>query len=135
MIKKFTLKNMIILCIALLTDVQIVARTLHAEAGGEPVIGIIAVGGVIGNRAVIKNASPKKICLARKQFSCWNQGILKRPKATKKYLLCIVIARKVVKGEIRNHFTHYYAHKKCKPKWAKDLKNVTVIGDHTFGTI
>lgn len=55
-----------------LTDTQTVAVTLWGEARSEPVDGRIAVGQVIRNRAVARKQTMKVVCLAAKQFSCWN---------------------------------------------------------------
>jgi len=48
------------------------ACTLIGEARGEPIEGQIGVGFVIRNRAIADKKSYRDICLAPKQFSCWN---------------------------------------------------------------
>lgn len=55
-----------------LSDLQILALTIYGEARGEPIEGQIAVGCVIRNRTNGKGFS--QICLAPKQFSCWNKS-------------------------------------------------------------
>lgn len=52
---------------------DVLALTLHHEAGGEPLDGIIAVGCVIRNRQDWGKwgSTIQKVCLGRKQFSCW----------------------------------------------------------------
>lgn len=61
---------------AALSDFQAFWLTLEAEAGGEPVEGQIAVASVIRNRVGKRfGDSYKAVCLAPKQFSCWNDGL------------------------------------------------------------
>jgi len=49
--------------------------TLWAECRGEPIEGQVAVAAVIRNRVGKRfGASYKAVCLAPKQFSCWNPG-------------------------------------------------------------
>ncbi len=52
----------------------IVADTLFCECRGEPASGRMAVASVIWNRSKNKGISQEAVCLARKQFSCWNKG-------------------------------------------------------------
>lgn len=118
-----------------LSDVQVISRTLYAEAGGEGERGIVAVAGVISNRSKLQRKSLRAVCLQRKQFSCWNGGTIPRPKMNKTYAQCIVLAQRLTKQPQPSRFTHYYAHRVCNPRWAAELKNKTVIGNHTFGTI
>lgn len=59
------------------SDQDIVARTLWAEARSQGILGMVAVACVIQNRA--KNPGwwghdLRGVCLARMQFSCWNQN-------------------------------------------------------------
>lgn len=53
-------------------DLNYLFCTLFGEARGEPIEGIIAVANVIKNRAYAAQKVYKEICLAPKQFSCWN---------------------------------------------------------------
>lgn len=121
--------------VIILNDLSIVSRTLYAEAGGEPIEGIIAVAGVIGNRSALDMKTPRQTCLKRRAFSCWNKGVIKKPKSTARYQFCIKLAKMLIDGKIRNCFTHYYAYKSCRPSWDVDLKNKTIIGNHLFGVI
>lgn len=72
--------------LAALDDRQTLALTMWAEARGvprdghSPIEGLVAVGCVVRNRRArfarwrASDASYKAICLAPKQFSCWNPG-------------------------------------------------------------
>lgn len=64
-------------------NLDIMAKTLWAEARGEPEEGMLAVGWVIRNRAersgyagslVGSNGAVSAVCLAPWQFSCWNKN-------------------------------------------------------------
>jgi len=57
----------------MLSEFLIIAATLMAEAGGEPLQGKEAVASVIINR-VTPMQSAAGVCLAPYQFSCWNAG-------------------------------------------------------------
>lgn len=60
---------------AALSDFNAFWLTLEAEAGGEPIEGQVAVASVIRNRVGKRfGDSYKAVCLAPKQFSCWNPG-------------------------------------------------------------
>src|SRR5262245_17380118 len=54
--------------------VLIVAATVYGEARGEPVEGQIAVAQVINLRSAKRDITFQQVCLAPKQFSCWNEG-------------------------------------------------------------
>lgn len=57
-------------------ELSVPVMTLIAEAGGEPdrVTAMQAVANVIRNRAKYRNQSFEQVCLAKWQFSCWNEG-------------------------------------------------------------
>ena len=56
-----------------LTEEQkIVAMTILGEARGEGEEGMYAVACVIAQRSIAWKRTPKQICFADKQFSCWN---------------------------------------------------------------
>jgi hypothetical protein len=56
------------------TDHDYLSCTLIGEARSESIEGIIAVGNVIKNRALVNGRNFKDICLAPLQFSCWNDN-------------------------------------------------------------
>ncbi len=51
---------------------QIIALTLLAEARGEGIEGMEAVAMVIKQRMANRKQTASQVCLAPKQFSCWN---------------------------------------------------------------
>jgi len=53
-------------------DLGVVHKTLIAEAGGEGIEGMVAVGNVIRNRAKARGLTVEQVCLQPWQFSCWN---------------------------------------------------------------
>lgn len=56
-----------------LSDFDALWLTIYGEARGEPVEGQIAVASVIRNRVGRRwGGSLRAVCLAPKQFSCWN---------------------------------------------------------------
>lgn len=128
--------------------VSIVARTIWGEARGEGERGMRAVACVIANRVNIRRGgldNPAAICLARKQFSCWNAddpnlGLLERamrePDAA--YMTAAALARSVVArdlGDITGGATHYFATTlRRRPPWALGHEPCARIGNHEFYT-
>ena len=135
---------------------EVIAFTLWGEARGEPEEGIIAVASVIYNRtrAYLKHhedvwpaEAMKEVCLAHKQFSCWNSTVLpsnpndlyiefnqEGPIAENpKWIFCYDLAGKMVNGtfEITNDAVQYYA-SYCKPYWVSSFTVVCQIGKHIF---
>jgi spore germination cell wall hydrolase CwlJ-like protein len=114
------------------SQTEVVAATLIMEAGGEGRQGMEAVREVIANRA--KNKSEIIVCLAPKQFSCWNgiavgTGIDKARKHPRWEL-----ALKIAKAAPTNHTkgsTHYHT-TKVSPSWAKKLAQTVKIKNHIF---
>lgn len=115
-----------------ISQTEVVAATLIMEAGGEGREGMEAVREVIANRA--KNKSEMIVCLAPKQFSCWN-GIavgtgIEKAKRHKNWALALEIAR----GKVTNHTrgaTHYHT-TKVSPSWSKKLAQTVKIKNHIF---
>lgn len=56
-----------------MTD-RYLACTLIGEARGEPIDGQVGVASAIRNRAIAARKPYKDICLAKNQFSCWNNN-------------------------------------------------------------
>lgn len=144
---------------AALSDTDILTLTLFGECRGEPIDGQIAVGQVIRNRVRIdigKDGKPdwwgegyRGVCLAPKQFSCWNDGdptqatlILETSRmrngqesvqpTVMKQLQWIAdgITRGVVNDDLRGA-THYHA-ESVSPSWAKAMIVVARKGHHIF---
>ena len=121
-------------------EVFIAAATICAEAGGEPFAGQVMVGETIANRAIQSCASVRDICLAPKQYSCWNnRGTMEiRMRTMRKHPAwndCLMIAKGICQPAYTpvSPVTHFYAPKRCKkPSWAKRMRLVAVFGNHRF---
>ena len=111
---------------------EIVAATLILEAGGEADSrAMAAVREVIANRA--KNKTELAVCLAPKQFSCWNKIPVERgieiAKRHPKWSYALALVNQ--KTNYTSGATHYHA-QKVSPSWAKKLAKTVQIGHHIF---
>jgi len=105
-----------------LSPIEIVALTLIGESRGEPIEGQVAVGNIIRNRFHNSktNQSYTDVCLAPKQFSCWNQD-------DPNYPVLMEISQKMVAGQVIDN--PYY--RQCL--WvASGIVNWNIL-DNTFG--
>ena len=113
------------------------AQNIYHESRGESSWGQIAVANVVRNR-VASEHYPNTICEVvwqPKQFSWTDDGISDEPKNRKALLKAVwfnLISSMMDKSK---GATHYYAHNKVDPFWAKVMVVTTVIGNHTFGYI
>jgi N-acetylmuramoyl-L-alanine amidase len=138
-----------------LSDTQCLAVTLYGEARGESVEGRIAVGAVVRNRVAAQQKSVRMICLADRQFSCWNRDessnhqrvlgagerllIPDQPLRDPLLRECLFLAEGIVRGALTDNTdgaTHYVTTKLYEsdraPAWVHKLKTTVVIGQHTF---
>ena len=131
-----------------MTPVAVAAYTLWGEARGEPISGILAVAGVIYTRVMydaFKSDDPNidldtripKICLAPKQFSCWQDGAFTQELpdiSSFKWQVCQAIATEFYHGfNPLTNATHYYAlSMKVAPEWAKGMDYIGVFGHQIF---
>ena len=116
---------------------KVVAITILAEARGEGDKGRGAVAAVIAQRAIDRKQTWQKVCLAKWQFSCWNDKkisdldhLLDVPQAK----MAIYLAKnmhRIDRSKIGNA-NHYYADYIKAPYWAKGEKPVAKIGRHIF---
>lgn len=126
------------------TDIDILARTIHGEARGEPLEGKIAVANVVMNRLKAnKWFSGKTIaetCLLKSQFSCWLRGDPNR-KIIDDVTLddinfqdAMYVALGVVKGYLKDNTrgSSHYCVDTITPDWAEDQIPVAHIGKHKF---
>jgi len=60
--------------ISKVSDKIILALTIYGESRGESIEGQISVGCVIRNRVMGEKKTYRDICLADRQFSCWNKN-------------------------------------------------------------
>jgi hypothetical protein len=117
---------------------EVVAKTLYLEAGNQSTLGKEAVAAVIWNRANGKKNKFIQVCLAKKQFSCWNY---RKPNQIKikdnlSYRICKVIAHEMILGIYKPPYglelvTHYHE-KNVKPNWRCHKFFLRRIEDHFF---
>lgn len=125
--------------------VDILTKTLWAEARGEGHEGMVAVGWVIRNRAAQPGWWGKcieSVCLKPYQFSCWNAddpnaAYLRGSKVipAREYALAHAAAVEALEGNTDPTLgaTHYYSTSMRKPpKWAASGEKTTQIGRHIF---
>lgn len=129
-----------------MSDRDLLALTLQAEAGGEGMEGLIAAGSVIRNRAESGKYGKgiRGVIMKPGQFSAWN-GVtgyaggkgaidMSNLKVSKKALAA---ADSILSGNYKDKTggaTHYYNPSVASPKWGpKDKKTWTTIGNHIFG--
>ena len=134
--------------------IDILARTVWAEARGEGQHGMEAVAAVILNRLTISKQSGGfwwgndivSICKAPWQFSCWNPGDPNLPKLQRvdsrdaEFASAQRIARRAINGFLDDPTvdvntgigaTHYH-HRAMQPRWAKGSRPISSIGNHVF---
>jgi N-acetylmuramoyl-L-alanine amidase len=125
-------------------DLTVLAKTLYGEARGEGQAGLEAVAHVILNRSKRRGKSIADICLAPKQFSCWNESDPNKKKLealrietdpeSPAYLRCIATAAGVLAGDIvdRSGGADHYHASDISPSWARDMDLTGIIGHHKF---
>lgn len=110
----------------------VVALTLYHEARGEGEEGLRMVASVIWNRAKGDPRRLRSVCLAPKQFSCWNDGHPGDP-TEQVYDLCLKIAGEMVRGEFvpATDADHYHADY-VNPAWSGSMNFRKQVGRHLF---
>jgi spore germination cell wall hydrolase CwlJ-like protein len=93
-------------------EVYVMALTIYGEAAGEPLTGKIAVGNVILNRVNHKKRwgdNVIDVCLAREQFSCFNdtdvnlsklQMLYKKDVTNAAFAACVGVSRLLLDGKL-----------------------------------
>jgi len=120
-------------------EAEVIALTLLGEARGEGKAGMYAVACVIKQRSINRNLSLKRICLERKQFSCWNGKSIRslRPLlhgANAPYAMRIA-RHLAAEGTLDlgwNHHADHYCTIRTKPYWAKGKRTTHTRGNHKF---
>lgn len=124
--------------------VDTLARTLWGEARGQGLDGMAGVANVVTNRVNYPGwwgTGWVGVCIAPKQFSCWNDNDPNRARLLRvtaedpQFRDCLLIARAAIAGELRDRTqgaNHYHATGIAVPKWARGKKPTTTIGDHRF---
>ena len=129
-----------------LSERELLALTLQAEAGGEGEIGMLAAGAVIDNR--VKSGSYgdsfTEVILAPGQFSAWNSltGYAKGEggldmSQVKPSKAALKVADMVLSGAYESPVgsaTHYYNPADADPPWGQKAGgDWKTIGNHIFG--
>ena len=126
-------------------DLDILARTVYGEARGEllpfGLAPLIAVANVVLNR---KNKNFARtvadVCLAPRQFSCWNPGDPNFEKirgvSPKCFVFgtCLRVARRVLEEswpDLTDGCDHYHE-RSVKPFWAACREPKRILGSHYF---
>jgi N-acetylmuramoyl-L-alanine amidase len=115
---------------------RVVALTILGEARGEGYEGMYAVACVIKQRSIERKLSPSKVCLQRKQFSCWNgktvsdlDKLFQSPSARHAVSLAKNIDHVDV-GSVGR--ANHYHNTSVNPYWADKSKMTKKIGNHIF---
>lgn len=120
--------------------IDILARTVWAEARGEPIEGQKAVISVILNRAKNNPNNIVNVILKREQFSCWNNGTPSQGNGNIWDNIVQMSTQAVLGNFQKNTFHDHYFNpkktKKGKPYWGYvngNLRQPNVfIGNHVF---
>jgi len=134
-----------------MSDLEILARTIQKEAGGESDKGKLAVGAVIANRVKAQSwmgKNLKEVILKPGQFSPWNSytnyaggeqgkemlGVTAKPSEAS-----YEAARKILSGDYEDPTkgaTHFINPKISKPSWYVKFEDndPLKIGKHQFGS-
>lgn len=130
-------------------SIDVLARTLWAEARGEGEEGMKAVACVVLNRVAVADQyngrywwgnDIQSVCLKPWQFSCWNKNdpnlkkLLHVSMDDRSFVLALDIAKKAYEKQLKdftNEATHYHT-KYIIPHWAKNQKPSAIIGKHIF---
>ena len=117
-------------------DLECLAVGIYYESKGEPLIGQLAVGEVIANRANSNGRFPSSYCgvlLQRGQFSFIRGKRLPAvPRASKAWQTAVAIA-KIVDQDLKDSAADdalFFHAKRVSPRWK--LKRVASIGNHVF---
>ena len=140
--------------VAMLTETDVLAVTLWAEARSESIDGRVAVAWVVKNRSLRRKQDIRTVCLSPMQFSCWNKGAdtnhmmlmqvvgaLARGETIADPVLreCRWIATGIMCGMVRDttHGADHYLtttllNSAQHPSWTHNMTCIGVIGAHTF---
>lgn len=121
--------------VATAEELPIPVQTILGECAGCTDEGMIAVGNVIRNRAKYRNQTVEAVCLAPKQFSCWNDrawlvGHLKRNRGVidRAWSAWQASATEDVTGGADLYHANYVS-----PKWDwSKIEPTVIVGMHLF---
>ena len=139
--------------IDLTSDLQVLAATIYGEARGEPLLGKQGVAAVVNNRALYArehdrpqfgDGTLRGACLAKWQFSSWNENDPNRSKMLSLDFSepdpvlqdCLDVATETVNGTLvdpTNNATFYKVTTLPWPaSWGPEVPPLVVIGRHSF---
>jgi spore germination cell wall hydrolase CwlJ-like protein len=122
-------------------DERLIAAVLMAEARGEGIVGMTAVGEVIANRATKRQMHPAQVVRQGYQFSPLNRTkpreLVSRYEKMPLYAEALRIANTVIQAPAElpgltagaDHFEDIRA---PIPRWARGRRPVAVVGGHRF---
>ena len=122
-----------------LSTVMVLALTYWAEARGEGFAGMCKVADTAWNRACGDRERLVAVCLAPKQYSCWNgaagRELAKTRPRGEAWKTALAIARMQAAGQWRpqSRATHYHAaNMRRKPSWASRMVMIEQYKNHVF---
>lgn len=135
-----------------LTDLELLMLTIIGESRGEPIEGQVAVGCVIRNRVFTWRKNYGEICLAAKQFSCWNEDdpnrsllielgskLINNEPIDPLYKQCQYVAEGIYYNKIMDnvHGSLYYLNRNLfisdhRPEWARNASFPIGKGNQVF---
>ena len=117
-------------------ELECLAVGIYFEAKSEPLVGQVAVGEVIANRANSKGRFPGSYCgvlFQRSQFSfIRGRALPSVPRASKQWKTAVAVA-KIVDRDLHDTAADaalFFHAKRVSPRWR--LKRVASIGNHVF---
>jgi spore germination cell wall hydrolase CwlJ-like protein len=128
-------------CGAASFDERLVAAVLMAEAGGEGIVGMTAVGEVIANRARKRQMSPGLVVREAYQFSPMTRAkphqLVSRYQKLPLYRQALRIANTVIQTPaalpgLTAGADHFEDIRAPIPRWARGRRPVAVVGGHRF---
>lgn len=122
-------------CLA--SELEVVYKTIAMESANQPFEGQVAVAGVILERSRQSGKSLEAVCLAKKQFSCWNSrkwafSWLSRNYDAKVRSKAIRALETAINASQAYRGVRHYHAKGVRPAWAKGHEPAFVIGEHLF---
>lgn len=117
-------------------ELECLAVGIYFESKSEPLIGQLAVGEVIANRANSKGRFPSSYCgvlFQRSQFSfIRGKALPKVPRSSRQWQTAVAIA-KIVDQDLKDSAADkalFFHARRVSPRWK--LKRVASIGNHVF---
>lgn len=112
-------------------ETLIVYKTIAYEASGESLEAQAHVAKVIQNRAIKRGLTAEEVCLERKQFSCWNEGINSKMKPRTEREIENAKRAWRMAYELDLDIDHYHD-TSVLPYWAKTMRMVKQIDSLKF---